>query len=88
MTNQTAARAFSDNAIEAKKLMALIFEELDSTDASKADWSDVGSAEYIRSELMNIVLFIKASESEDDAKGEARIGRLIEGKPMPFIDAA
>lgn len=84
---RTAGHAYSQNATDSKKLMALLFEKLNDTDAHEADWGNVGDAAHIRGELMNLAVGIFCPNGGDEFDTIADVNKMLEGMPMPFIDA-
>ena len=55
---RTATRAFSQNAIAAKKLLGLLTEHICETDALDADWGHVGTVAHMRDQLMDLAKMI------------------------------
>ena len=82
---RTATRAFSQNAIAAKKLLGLLTEHICETDALDADWGHVGTVAHMRDQLMDLAKMICSEQGEDEEEAETRIERILEGMRFDSI---
>lgn len=85
MPKRTAPQAYSEHAVACKKLMGMIFEYLDDTDAREANWNHVGTAAQFREQLEHLCVSVASHAGEAEEVVLKRITDAMTDLPMPFI---